>query len=170
MVPKAVKVDPRSTQKSQNDTHGAEMRPRVRSRCKKRMYVHMHVSMYIHPTLIQEALLLFPSGRATDRAVPFGGEMLEGCVQEGESQLGCKVSCRRVAPDSVPKPPPEPERELRNGFQNELKSSQMESLGESWGHLWPTWVPKRLLERQVGAKMGQVGAKMGQDEVKLGPS
>ena len=111
-----------------------------------------------------------PSGRATDRAVPFGGEMLEGCVQEGESQLGCKVSCRRFAPDSVPKPHPEPERELQNGSQNELKSSQMESLGESWGHLWPTWVPKRLLERQVGAKMGQVGAKMGQDEVKLGPS
>jgi len=25
-----------------------------------RMYVHTHVSMYIHPTLIQEALLLYP--------------------------------------------------------------------------------------------------------------
>ena len=46
----------------------------------------------------------------------------------------------------------------------------MGSLGESWGHLWPTWVPKRLLERQVGAKKGQVGAQMSQDEVKLEPS
>ena len=35
MVSKAIKMDPRSTQKSQNDTHGAEMRPRVRSRCKR---------------------------------------------------------------------------------------------------------------------------------------
>ena len=143
------------------------------------------------------------------RAVPFGGEMLERCVQEGGQcwrgclqvslqryllrvcpltrspsqevqeeravrailvQLGCKVSCRRFAPDCVPKPPPEPPRGLQNGSQNEPKSSKMGSLGESWGHLWPTWVPKRLLERQVGAKMGQVGAKMGQDEVKLGPS
>ena len=85
-------------------------------------------------------------------------------------QLGCKVSCRRFAPDSVPKPPPEPPRNPQNGSPNEPNSSQMRSLGESWGHLWPTWVPKRLLERQVGAKMGQVGAKMGQDEVKLGPS
>ena len=81
-------------------------------------------------------------------------------------QLGCKVSCRRFAPDCVPKPPPEPPRGLQNGSQNEPKSSKMGSLGGSWGHLWPTWVPKRLLERQVGAKMGQVGAKMSRDEVK----
>ena len=96
--------------------------------------------------------------------------MLEGCVKEGESQLGCKVSCRRFAPDCVPKPPPESERGPQNGSQNKPKSSKSGSLGESWGHLWPTWVPKRLLERQVGAKMGQVGATMSQDEVKLGPS
>ena len=84
---------------------------------------------------------------------------LEGRVQEGESQLGCKVSCRRFAPDCVPKLPPKPERELQNGSPNEPKSSKMGSLGESWGHLWPTWVPKRLLERQVGAKMGQAGSR-----------
>ena len=96
--------------------------------------------------------------------------MLEGCVQQGESQLGCKVSCRRFAPDCVPKPPPEPPRGLQNGSKNEPKSLKMGSLGRSWGHLWPTWVSKRPLERQVGAKMGPVGAKMSQEEVKLGPS
>ena len=35
MVPKAVKMDPCSAQKSQNDTRGAKMRPRVRFRCQK---------------------------------------------------------------------------------------------------------------------------------------
>ena len=85
-------------------------------------------------------------------------------------QLGCKVSCRRFAPDCVPKPPPEPPRGRQNGSKNEPKFSKMGSLRGSWGHLWLTWVPKRLWERQVGAKMRPVGAKMGQEEVKLGPS
>ena len=84
-------------------------------------------------------------------------------------QLGYKVSCRRFAPDSVPKPPPEPPRNPQNGSPNEPNSSQMRSLGESWGHLWPTWVPKRLLERQVGPRGSEVGTKLGTNGVKLGP-
>ena len=35
MVPKSGKKDPRSGQKSQNGTHGAKLRPRVRCTCEK---------------------------------------------------------------------------------------------------------------------------------------
>ena len=35
MVPKSAKKDPGSAPKSQNDTHGAKLRPRVRFRCEK---------------------------------------------------------------------------------------------------------------------------------------
>ena len=61
-------------------------------------------------------------------------------------------------------------KSIQNGSNLEPKSSNMESFRESWEHLWCTWVPKRFLERPVGAKMGQVGAKMRHDNVKLGPS
>ena len=69
--------------------------------------------------------------------------------------------CSRQCPQTI---------DPQNGFKNEPKDAKAGSLGASWGHLWPTWVPKRLLERQVGAKMGPVEAKMGQEEVKLEPS
>jgi hypothetical protein len=35
MVTKAAKMDPRTARKSENDTHRADMRPRVRFRCQK---------------------------------------------------------------------------------------------------------------------------------------
>ena len=110
-----------------------------------------------------------PTGLPANKIPKPGGAGGKG--RAGDSfATGLQSFLQKVCSQLCTQATPEPPRDPQNGSKNEPKSSQMGSLGGSWGHLWPTWVPKRPLERQVGAKMGQVGAKMSQDEVKLWPS